>query len=298
MDKKKAAATFETPPGIEARAALLLAAQKDDSIAAELAPLGAALRLDERDQPVVFDTGARYIGPSTRRVATGTHYTPRSLAEDVVVNTLEPLVYRPGPLDTADRSTWRLRPSPDILALRVADIAMGSGAFLVAACRYLAEKLLEAWAAEGRADAVKAAISRATSSDAEGEPVLLEARRQVTDHCLYGVDINPLAVEMAKLSLWLVTMDRQRPFGFLDDRFRCGDSLLGLASVAQLDAAHMEPEGRRSTDIADYIRPLLEDAADIRRRITAHDVVSIRDVEHKARLLADAERSTAQLVTA
>jgi hypothetical protein len=295
--KKKSAAALDAELGIEAQAALQLASAKDDAVAAELAPLAAALRLDERDQPIVFAAGARYVGPSTRRVATGTHYTPKSLAEDVVINTLEPLVYRPGPLDTADRTAWRLRPSPDIVALRVADIAMGSGAFLVAACRYLAEKLLEAWAQEGRSDAVKATTRRAISSDTDAEPVLLEARRQVADHCLYGVDINPLAVEMAKLSLWLITMDRERPFGFLDDRFRCGDSLLGLVSTAQLKAAHLEPEGRRSTDIADYIRPILQEAADIRRRITAHDVVEIRDVEHKARLLAEAERITARLVT-
>lgn len=295
--KKRAGDAIATEPSIEARAALERAAEKDEAVAQELAPLAAALRLDERDQPVVFSSGARYVGPSTRRVATGTHYTPRSLAEDVVVNTLEPLVYRPGSLEISERREWRLRPSPDILGLRVADIAMGSGAFLVAACRYLAEKLVEAWAAEGRADAILARTRRTTAADADAEPVLLDARRQIADHCLYGVDINPLAVEMAKLSLWLVTMDRERPFGFLDDRFRTGDSLLGLASTAQLEAAHLEPRGRRSTDIGDYIRPILQQAADIRRQITAQDVSEIRDVEHKARLLAEAERTTARLVT-
>ena len=305
--KANAAAVLGAEPAPQAVAALRAAAAAvatpdatAESVAAELAPLAGALRFDERGQPVVYDVGARYIAPSTRRVATGTHYTPRSLAGDVVVNTLEPLVYRPGPLETADRAAWRLRPSPDILGLRVADIAMGSGAFLVAACRYLAEKLLEAWHYEGRDDATRLVAARAgghARSDSEAEPVLLEARRQVAERCLFGVDINPLAVEMAKLSLWLITMDRERPFGFLDDRFRCGDALLGLVSAAQLEAAHLEPEGRRSTDIAEHIRPILQEAADIRRRITAHDVVNIRDVEHKARLLADAERVTARLAT-
>ena len=247
---------------------------------------------------------ARYVAPSSRRAATGTHYTPRSLAEDVAGNALEPLVYRPGALETADRSAWRLRPSSEILALRVADIAMGSGAFLVAACRYLADRLVEAWDAEGREDAMLAVAARRglrAASDAEVGPVLLEARRLVADHCLYGVDINPLAVEMAKLSLWLVTMDRERPFGFLDDRFRCGDSLLGLTSVAQLEAVHLDPAERRRRqegtlfDVGDYIRPVLQQAADLRKQITAQPVVTVRDVEHKQRLLAESERLTAKL---
>ncbi|MDQ6783037.1 MAG: hypothetical protein M3063_06275, partial [Actinomycetota bacterium] len=214
-----------------------------------VAPLLGALKVDHRGLPAVALPGARYLAPSTRRAATGAHYTPRSLATDIADNTLEPLVYRPGPLETARREEWRLRPSTEILALRVADIAMGSGAFLVAACRYLADRLVEAWDAEGRADATRAVRRRAGRSlatDAEVEDVLLNARRLVAEHCLYGVDINPLAVEMAKLSLWLVTMDRERPFGFLDDRLRAGDTLLGLVSVDQLETLHMDPVAGRA----------------------------------------------------
>ena len=101
---------------------------------------------------------------------------------------------------------------------------------------------------------------------------------------------------MAKLSLWLITMDRERPFGFLDDRLVCGDSLLGLVSVDQLESLHVDPAaGRRlnagTLDFADGWRPRLAAAADLRRRITAAPVVTIRDVEHKARLLAEAERT-------
>jgi hypothetical protein len=301
---KKAAAALDAEASSAALDALHAAVGGDLGQAKLLVPLGSALRLDERDRPVVFLPGSRYVAPSSRRAATGTHYTPRSLAEDVAGNALEPLVYRPGPLETADRSAWRLRPSSEILALRVADIAMGSGAFLVAACRYLADRLVEAWDAEGREDAMLALAARRglrAASDAEVGPVLLEARRLVADHCLYGVDINPLAVEMAKLSLWLVTMDRERPFGFLDDRFRCGDSLLGLTSVAQLEAVHLDPAERRHRqegtlfDVGDYIRPVLEQAADLRKQITAQPVVTVRDVEHKQRLLAESERLTAKL---
>ena len=69
------------------------------------------------------------------------------------------------------------------------------------------------------------------------------ARRIVADRCLYGVDINPMAVEMAKLSMWLITLDAKRPFTFLDHAFKCGDSLLGLSSFKQLEDFSLRPEG-------------------------------------------------------
>jgi hypothetical protein len=218
------------------------------------------------------------------------------VAEEVAIGALQPLVYRPGSLETADETTWRPRPSTEILQLKVADIAMGSGAFLVAACRYLADRLVEAWQAEGRADALASKQHREghrLGADAEAEHVLLDARRMIAEHCLYGVDINPLAVEMAKLSLWLITMDRERPFGFLDDRLVAGDSLFGLTSIEQLEELHLDPAtGRRLhagiLDFTDGWRSRLQQAADLRRRITAAPVVTIRDVEHKTRLLAEA----------
>jgi len=272
--------------------ALLRAAGRDVQLAEQLVPVAGVLRWDA-GVPAVTLPGRRYIAPGSRRASTGTHYTPRSLAEDIVVNTLEPLAYRPGPLETADRNTWRIRPSSQILDLRVADIAMGSGAFLVAACRYLADRLVEAWVAEGRADAVRHRSGQ-PAADTEVAQVELAARRLVAEHCLYGVDINPLAVDMAKLSLWLVTMDRERPFGFLDDRLQCGDSLLGLTSVEQLETLHVDPvAGRRLTadafDFSAEWRSTLGQAADVRRQITAVPVVTARDVEHKQRLLADAQ---------
>ena len=229
---------------------------------------------------------------SHRRAATGTHYTPRSLAEEVAEGALQPLVYRPGPLETSDTSQWRIRPSKQILELKVADIAMGSGAFLVAACRYLADRLIEAWLDEGDAEALAMDLHRTAGrvgADAEADQLLLKARREITEHCLYGVDINPLAVEMAKLSLWLITMDTERPFGFLDDRLAAGDSLLGLVSLEQLESLHVDAkEGRRlhhgTLDFASEWRDKLAQAADLRRKITATGGVTIRDIEHKARL--------------
>jgi hypothetical protein len=261
------------------------------------------LRFDELGLLAIYLPGGRYVTSSHRRAATGTHYTPRPLAEEIAEGALEPLVYRPGPLETSDSAQWHIRPSNQIKGLNVADIAMGSGAFLVAACRYLADRLIEAWVAEGDAEALAIDLHRTAGragADAEADQLLLKARREITEHCLYGVDINPLAVEMAKLSLWLITMDRERPFGFLDDRFKAGDSLLGLVSIEQLETLHVDAkEGRRlhhgTLDIAEGWLTRLQQAADKRRSITARPVVTIRDVEHKARLLADADGLTAPI---
>jgi hypothetical protein len=259
----------------------------DSDLAERILPALGLLRYDDLGRPAVFPPGSRYITSSHRRAATGTHYTPRSLAVEVAEGALQPLVYRPGPLETSDSGAWRIRPSKQILELKVADIAMGSGAFLVAACRYLADRLVEAWLDE---------------ADAEADQLLLKARREITEHCLYGVDINPLAVEMAKLSLWLITMDTERPFGFLDDRLAAGDSLLGLVSLEQLESLHVDAKaGRRlhhgTLDFSSEWRDKLAQAADLRRKITATDGVTIRDIEHKARLLVQAERLSGEITT-
>src|SRR6266540_362314 len=108
---------------------------------------------------------------------------------------------------------------------------MGSGAFLVAACRRLADILVAAGTREDRADGrliQDDGYGEHAVADTEADPLVIKARRDVIEHCLYGVDINPMAVEMAKLSLWLVSMDPHQPFTFLDDRLVCGDSLLGI----------------------------------------------------------------------
>ncbi len=120
---------------------------------------------------------------------------------------------------------------------------MGSAAFLVAAARYLAEALVTAWAREGKI--TRTLRDDTLPRDADDDPVVVDARRQVIEHCLYGVDINPMAVEMAKLSLWLVSMDPQRPFTFLDDRLVAGDSLLGVTSVEQIEYLRLDPKQAR-----------------------------------------------------
>lgn len=272
---------------------------------AAVEPFLRVLRVTENGQPTVILSQGRYVSRSSRRASSGTHYTPRRLAEEVVKHSLDPLVHRPGPLETGDEDQWQVRPSSEIRDLKIADIAMGSGAFLVAACRYLADKMVNAWEEEGRQDAIIAAqqrVGQRVASDSDVDAVLLEARRIIAEHCLYGVDINPLAVSMAKLSLWLITMDRERPFGFLDDRLVSGDSLLGLTSLDQLTSLHIVPiAGRKlhkgTLDFTDQWRAQLESAADLRRKITAAPAVTIRDIEHKTTLLQDATRIGRSLTT-
>ena len=106
--------------------------------------------------------GSLFVTQALDRRASGTYYTPRQLAEEVVRHALDPVAYDPGPAQERDPANWRLKPAAELLELKIADIAMGSGAFLVAACRYLAARLLEAWTAEGAR--VQAALPRTAST--------------------------------------------------------------------------------------------------------------------------------------
>ncbi|MFF4232869.1 Eco57I restriction-modification methylase domain-containing protein [Streptomyces sp. NPDC001820] len=276
----------------------LNAVTKAPALTERLLPFVGILRDDLRGLPTVIPNGALYVTESSLRKNTGTHYTPRFLAEEVVLHALEPLVYEPGPLQTADTGEWRLKSSEQILDLKVADIAVGSAAFLVAACRYLGDRLIEAWESEGRADAMTYRAGRAvdtvTAADAEQDPVVVEARRQIIEHCLYGVDINPMAVEMAKLSLWLVSMDPERPFTFLDDRLVVGDSLLGVHSMEQIQAVHLKP--RQQSDIlAEQTRQLVDQLTHERLAITAIKGVDLLALQTKRARLAEVNRHSKRL---
>ncbi|MFI1978709.1 Eco57I restriction-modification methylase domain-containing protein [Streptomyces wedmorensis] len=299
----KALAPLDEPALGEARRKLLAATGGDAELTERLLPFHGIIRPDLRGLPVVIQPGALYVTESSLRKNTGTHYTPRKLAQQVADGALEPLIYEYGPLQTADRTQWRPKLADDLLKLKVADIAMGSAAFLVAACRYLAVALVEAWSREGdeRAAAyLEAAGSLSASAvDAEADPVMVEARRQVIEHCLYGVDINPMAVEMAKLSLWLVSMDRERPFTFLDDRLVAGDSLLGVTSVDQLEAMHLDPaRGRKlhgdGIDFTGGVRRVMAEVAEERRKLAGIPGTGLEQLAEKRAILARVREKTRQ----
>ncbi|HEX5217655.1 MAG TPA: N-6 DNA methylase [Vicinamibacterales bacterium] len=146
----------------------------------------------------------RRAGHSQRRKHTGTFYTPQSLAAFVVRRTLAPL--------TAGAT------SDAILSLRIVDPAMGSGAFLIAACRFLAAEYERALIDEGR-----------LTADDVTDDARADMRRIVAERCLAGVDANPVAVQVARLSLWLATLARGKPLSFLDHKLRVGNSLIGAS---------------------------------------------------------------------
>ena len=223
----------------------LLTVTRDADLRKGLRPWIGAIRRDLRGRPVVILPGGLVVTETPSRRNAGAHYTPRSLAEDVVCHALEPLVFNPGPRETKDRSAWRPLTSDQILGLHVADIACGSGAFLVAAARFLADHLVEAWTREE------------VLGDYANQPggARSHALRQVVARCLYGVDINEMAVEMCKLSLWLVSLDKDKPFSFVDDKVFVGNSLLGITDLRQLRAQHIYPTA------ASGIRPFEFDRA-------------------------------------
>ena len=200
--------------------------------------------------PHVVPTGSMVLQPSDERRKSGSHYTPRSLTEPIVRTTLHPILTRLGD-----------RPTPEqILALKVCDPAMGSGAFLVEACRLLGDELVRAWHTHDCVPVIP-----------PDEDELLHARRLVAQRCLYGVDKNPMAVDLAKLSLWLATLAKDHPFMFLDHSLRCGDSLVGLTQE-QIAAFHWSPPKKRSSEdvwFGDPIAERMQRVAAYRQRILA-----------------------------
>lgn len=125
--------------------------------------------------------------------------------------------------------------------------------------------------------------------DAEARTVI--ARRLIAERCLYGVDLNPLAVELAKLSIWLVTLAKGRPFGFLDHNLRCGDSLLGIHRLDQLTELSMTPTGKGQQHLfGQNIERAVHEAIELRKRLREMPIRDIHDVEAMARLDADARR--------
>ena len=158
----------------------------------------------------VVAKGGMFLQPTDERRRSGSDYTPRSLTEPIVRTTLRPIFEKLGE-----------HPRPEqILDLKICDPAMGSGAFLVEVCRFLGDKLVEAWSHHKELPAIP-----------PDEDPSLYARRLIAQRCLYGVDVNPFATDLAKLSLWLATLAKDHPFTFLDHTLRYGDSLVGFSRL-------------------------------------------------------------------
>jgi hypothetical protein len=301
---EKALARALEPQMFEDEQKLRVACDNDEALVEHVCPFAALLRLDSMDYPVVIAAQSVYVTQGTDRRSSGTHYTPRSLTEPIVQHALEPIVYE-GPAEGKPRAEWRLRPAKDLLSIKVCDMTMGSGAFLVQACRYLAGLLVEAWDEVERQNPGKVLISpegELSSAEPDERALprdpherLIHAQRLIADRCLYGVDINSLAVEMAKLSLWLVTLQKDRPFTFLDHALRHGDALLGVdmeqLRTWSLERARIGDAARQMSWFEGLIGKALEAAIDLRRRIARISDLSIRETQEKARLLKQADEA-------
>ena len=170
---------------------------------------------------LVLTSGARKFGfisdeeegttKGNARKLTGSYYTPDSLVQELIKSALEPIVAR-----TVAESPQE--PVKALLELTVCDPACGSGHFLLAAARRIADEVALLRAQEG--------------SPTEGD--FRHALRDVVAHCIYGVDKNPMAVELARTALWLEAYTPDRPLTFLDAHLRCGDALLGVLDDAVL----------------------------------------------------------------
>ncbi|MEG3990817.1 restriction endonuclease [Microcoleus sp. S28C3] len=274
---------------------LRAACNNDGELYQRVLPFAGLIRLDTLEYPMVIPEGSVYVTQGSNRRETGTHYTPRSLTEPIVQYTLEPLVYE-GVAEGKPKEEWRLKSAKELLQLKVCDMAMGSGAFLVQTCRYLAERLVEAWEGLERENPGKVVIApEGTLSKfrpdecpipKDSDERLTVARRIVAERCLYGVDKNSLAVEMAKLSLWLITLAKARPFTFLDHAFKWGDSLVGV-NLEQLRYWNLDTTGTPAL-FADKIRREVEQVIELRRQIAAKPGMTAQDQTEKAYLLAKA----------
>ena len=222
----------------------LIALKAADSIEGLVAAL--EKKIAKTLTPNIVPPGGMIFQPSDERRRAGAHYTPRTMTGPIVRKALEPILEGLG-----------LNPTPEqILALKMCDPAMGSGAFLVEGCRQLAEALLKAWIAHGRLPKVP-----------DDETPELFAMRTVAQRCLYGVDRNPMAVNLAKLSLWLATLARDHPFTFLDHSLKCGDSLVGLTEK-QIRTGHWNPGAKEQMVTGqEKLRERVEAATKYRRRI-------------------------------
>ncbi len=207
--------------------------------------------IDLAATPDLVTKGAMVLQPSEERRRSGSHYTPRALTQPIVRTTLEPILAR---LRGADAKP----PRPEqILDLKICDPTMGSGAFLVEACRQLGDALVEAWHAHDGVPALP-----------PDEDETIYARRLIAQRCLYGVDKNPVAVDLAKMSLWLVTLAKDHALTFVDHALRYGDSLVGL-SREQIEALHWNSGSPILKGLG--VREPLERITALRKRIREAD---------------------------
>ncbi|GAA0534346.1 restriction endonuclease [Pigmentiphaga sp. NML030171] len=200
------------------------------------------------------------------RKLTGSYYTPDSLVQELIKSALDPVIEQ----RLAEQSA---NPTEALLAIRVIDPACGSGHFLLAAARRLAEKLAQLRSLEGGQEgAIQPQDYR-------------HALREVVARCIYGVDRNPMAIELARMALWLEGYEEGRPLGFLDHHLQVGDALLGLTDLNVLEKGIPK----------DAFKPLSGDDKDVCKELAKANAAGLKqiakDLQGKQMLLGVDNRS-------
>lgn len=274
---------------------LIHACGGDEKLAGQLSSYANLFDEDSWGTFLVYRAGSFAVVRGSSRRETGAHYTPKTLTEPIVQHTLEPLVYI-GPAEGKPQNEWRLKSSAELLSLKICDMAMGSAAFLVQACRWLGERVVEAWEFEEKTgkyitmegETVNEPKSAELLPKDKSERILI-ARRLVASRCLCGVDINPMAVELGKMSLWLVTMMKNRPFNFLDHALKCGDSLLGVSNLEQIANFSLRPGQMQATFATIDILNRIESASVKRKLLENLPSNDLIQVGNKNSLFVEAE---------
>lgn len=186
------------------------------------------------------------------RKLSGSYYTPDALVQELIKSALDPVI--------AQRlATQPTTPIAALLSIRVVDPACGSGHFLLAAARRLAETLAQLRTAQG---------------NEQSEPLeqgFRHALREVVAKCIFGVDRNPMAVELARTALWLEGFEEGQPLGFLDHHLQVGDALLGLTELKVLEMGIAK----------DAFKPLSGDDKDVCKSLAKTNAVALKDLEKK-----------------
>jgi len=186
------------------------------------------------------------------RKLSGSYYTPDSLVQELIKSALDPVIEQ------------RLTAQPEapieaLLAIRVIDPACGSGHFLLAAARRLAEKLVQ----------LRAVLSSESGEQTEHD--FRHALREVVSRCIFGVDRNPMAIELARTALWLEGFEEGRPLGFLDHHLQVGDALLGLTDLKALELGIAK----------DAFKPLSGDDKEVCKQLAKTNGAALKDLEKK-----------------
>ena len=201
----------------------------------------------EDDEVIVEDGEVHLSTGSGERKATGSYYTPEYVVEYIVEETLEPLVDDiRGSLvgqSAFDEGGFAAEFAEEVFDLKILDPAMGSGHFLTSAIDYLAREIIDAQERQAAQEGIETV---------DEEHDINWARRQVAQRCIYGVDLNPLAVELAKVSLWLRTLAAEQPLAFLDHHLKTGNSLVG-SDIEEIEGLESDAGGDgQNASLADF----------------------------------------------